>query len=266
VTAKGTLPTVVRLASAAAEKAAVELEQRRLHLTETNQATVWLVGLASTLLALTVASPDRVRNVVGSAYATVSILLLVTVIGGATVRVAAVWIAYFSEIELSELRLGLSGLGSTILDTQGPMKLAMHWTEADIVAKFQSNFDSDYSFLLKYQTPLDECRKLYEEAYERHKQDEHELILLLARGIGAFYGWTDLAIRDWAAARVARAVGETEGTESQQERLDKALAAVSRASRWLSRARVAHHIVFTMSAVAFVAAMYFVARGLYLAP
>ena len=258
-------PFVAGLAKVAAEKARLELERRRLFQSETNQTTVWLVGLASTLLALTVASPDRVRNVVGTAYATVAILLLVTVISGAVVRVGAVWISYFSEVQLSELRYAMDGLATKLAQPiQSDLKLSMNWSVEEIVAKFKSHFDSDYSFLLEHNTPIDRCRKMYQETYERHIELERDLVSLFGMALAAFEGWTDLERQNWEMEHRARAAGEFPHSESAAEtKVTVALAAAGLATKWLYRARIASDVTFTISAAAFVAAMFLVARGLY---
>jgi hypothetical protein len=201
------------------------------------QTAVWLVGLASTLLAATVVDPTKVRSALGMAYGPVISCLWTTIVAGVTYRVVAHLLAsnVLNRAVLLESRFVASVEAYTL---KTPDLLSNRWTGEEIVARIHEQFDLDYSFLLKYDTSIEKYREIYLEQYnsfERHSNDfasEHLALYAAAHDLNN---------------------DEPSATADPEKLRSKAklINSMSRAAMWL----------FLVCASAFVASMFLVAAA-----
>ena len=77
--------------------------------TDTGQAIVWLVGLASTLLVLAVASPDKVTSIARTHYVLLCSLLLATIGSGVLYRVLSLVALSYSRGLMLQFRTHMAG-------------------------------------------------------------------------------------------------------------------------------------------------------------
>ena len=159
----------VMLAEAFRDAAPKELEELQRSDGEVGQSVVWLVGLASTLLTLAIASPDRLKAVSGNMYSAIVGLLLATILAGVLSRVLSVRAGRQARSLLLHLEGYLVGYVFAQKAEQ-PLKLSDQWSEIEIVQKLEDEFGLNYEFLIEYKTPLEGCRDAYRAVYARRKE------------------------------------------------------------------------------------------------
>ena len=166
------------------------LEQfERVH-GDMGQAVVWLVGLASTLLVLAVANPEKVETIAGTHYVLLCGLLLSTIASGVLCRLLALWALGFGRAVMFHLGLYMAGyVAGSGHDHAEP--LSDQWDEQEIVRRLQDDFGLDYSFLHAYQVPLAEYRKSYKQQYELWEHHEAEGKESMAGLVGAHLGMNE---------------------------------------------------------------------------
>jgi hypothetical protein len=128
----------------------------------------WLVGLASTLLALAVASPERLTAVTGESYTLVTGLLLATVATGVCGRLVMLFATNRARVHALSLFGHFAGYlaGSDALEIDAPSDT---WDIQEIARRYAKNFPHlDSKWLIEYQVPLERARAAYRKQYELH--------------------------------------------------------------------------------------------------
>ncbi|OQW37786.1 MAG: hypothetical protein A4E19_12235 [Nitrospira sp. SG-bin1] len=205
------------------------------------QAVVWLVGLASTLLVLAVANPEKVETIAGAHYVLLCGLLLSTIASGVLCRLLALWALGFGRGVMFNLGSHMAGYVTGYgFDHVEP--LSDQWDEQEIVRRLQDDFGLDYSFLHAYQVPLAEYRNSYKRQYElweHHEADGKESMAVL---VGAHLGMSE---------KKAKRLFEPTNLTSIRTKayLFKGLS-------------IAAEVLLVVASASFVAAMFLVALGL----
>lgn len=229
------LPSLARIvATEALPKASEHLERTASDL---SQVVIWLVGLASSLLVLAVANPDRVMAIAGRDYQRLCSLLLAVVACGVLCRVLSLWSAAIGRMQIFNLGLHLAGFLAG-LGLERPDELDTCWDRAEIVARLRAFSGEDWDFLLKETVPIETCRKVYGVARGGWQDREKRGLAELTSVVAAFSGEKvkdDKAI-DYDVIRWKTIVGRI--------------------------VAIACGLLFLAMACAFVAAMFLVARGL----
>lgn len=214
--------------------------------TDFAQTSMWLVGLASTLLVLRVASPDRVSAVLGHRYHAVTIALMIAIASGVLCRLFNLWLAR----QVSALAGGFWGLTLGYVSNEGleiPEPLSEHWDEREIVRRLEADFSGlDYKFLLEYRVPLAGCQEAYRGIYRIWEEQEQATLDAFKKIVAAYAGYTD---------------GQTEAMS--QPVSDKTLARTRRHAMRVRRLGYVGPSLFTISALSFLVAMSLVACGLW---
>lgn len=106
---------------------------------DTGQAVVWLVGLASTLLVLAVASPDKVTSIAGTHYVMLCSLLLATIGSGVLYRVLSLVSLSYRRGLMLQFRTHMAGYVAAS-DGDQPEPLSDRWNEQEIVHRLRDDF------------------------------------------------------------------------------------------------------------------------------
>lgn len=218
---------------------ALELIERAHH--DVGQAVVWLVGLASTLLVLAVANPEKLQALAPRHYALLSGLLLATVVSGVASRLVALLAIAYGRGVLFGLSAQLAGYVEG-WSLEPPDDVSDTWTSAEIVERIARFSGADYGWLLEHNVSLEGCRRAYTGAHELWVRQESESLGRLQQVLGAHFGFNE--------EKSARLFDATDLAAARRKaRLSQGLALVS-------------GILLVVSAMAFVAAMSLVAAGL----
>lgn len=218
---------------------ALELVERAHN--DVGQVVVWLVGLASTLLVLAVANPEKVQAIAQGNYAVLSGLLLATVASGVASRLVALGAIAYGRGALFGLTAHLAGYVEG-WSLEQPDDLSEAWTATEIVERIGRFFGSDYGWLIEQQVSIEGCRRTYTGAHELWVRQEQESMTRLQQILGAHLG-----LSDEAAAKLFDATD---------------LASTRRKARVARVSAIVSGILLAVSAAAFVGAMYVVAAGL----
>jgi hypothetical protein len=217
------------------------LEQIERAHSDAGQAVVWLVGLASTLLVLAVANPDKVAVIAGPSYRLLCMLLLTTVAAGVLCRLLALWALAFGRGVLFSLGAHMTGYVAGY-GVEQPDDLSDRWDEKEIVRRLRDDFGSDYGFLLNYRVPVQGCREAYQGAHDLWKRHQAEGVEEMRRVLGAHLGLND--------RQIARLFESTDlGSVRTKAVLFKVLSVVA-------------GLLLVAASASFVAAMYVIAVGL----
>lgn len=153
------------------------------------QTIAWLVGLSSTLLALSLADPGRVKELLGPVFHLTVGGLLTSVISGVLYRIVSLVVS----ARRTQLMLGLENHLTGIRafdDVDVPSILDDEWDRAEIVRRLQDDFGVDYSFLVTYGTPIEGCREAYASQYKIVEEAHEENMAVIRRAVGAYCGLT----------------------------------------------------------------------------
>lgn len=125
------------------------------------QTVVWLVGLATGLLALFAAKPEMAAATGNTGRALIATLLAVVLLGVAQRLVRQV--AMDKERQISHMaHMHLWGMTEAFDD---PLPLQDWWDEAEILGALKEDFDLDYSFLQEKNAPLETYRDAFAHQY-----------------------------------------------------------------------------------------------------
>lgn len=206
--------------------------------------TTWLVGLSTTLLAVGAANPEQLRALLPTDYEYPVSCLLITIIAGVLYRVVDLWISqtvYDLATRLYGFFIGFASAPSIHIIPE----LDEDWDQAGIVRQIKKEFDMDYSFLLEEpHASIEQCRKAYQTLVDIDVRFEKGRMDALYDVASAHYGLSKSRVLP--------------------ERDPKA--ALEKTRRRASRFRILSQInngVFTISALSFVVAMGFIAKGLW---
>lgn len=218
-----------------------ELSEFQRATTEAGQTTVWLVGISSTLLFLSMLDPSRVAAVAGGRHGTFSFLILLTITAGVVHRLLSLWAVRRTSSQLLQLEGRLMGY-TMAARLEGPGEFSASWDENEIVRRLLAHFAVDYTSLLKYPVPLSWYQETYQTQLQQWKRNEDEGMQNLTAVVGAHLGLSEDETR-----RMFQGSG-----------LDQ----IRRRGRATRRIIAAASVMFLISATAFVAAMAIVALGL----
>jgi hypothetical protein len=210
------------------------------------QLETWLVGLASTLLALAVVSPDRARTATGGSYGTTAVLLLVTIAAGVLARLLGGWSTATMISSANRLHAEICGMEAGLREAKLPRELSEGWDEAEIVRRLQADLDVNYAFLLEHQVPLEKCREEYRIQYGMWQRYEKERL-------------------DKLKTAVANSLGLT---KSEADRAFVSATDEQMKGRWriAMAARIVAYIaagLLLAAGLAFIGAMFLIARGMW---
>ena len=233
----------VAIATLYRDGAPTALEQIERAHGDAGQAVVWLVGLASTLLVLAVANPDKVATIARVHYVALCGLLLATVASGVLCRLVALWALAFGRGVMVNLGAHMAGY-VTGYGLEQPDDLSDRWDEQEIVRRLRDDFGSDYGFLLEYRVPLVGCREAYQGAYDLWRRQQVESMESMAKIVGAHLGLSEES---------AKALFETTD-----------LASIRIKANLFKGLSIVAGVLLVVASATFVAAMYLVAQGLVL--
>jgi hypothetical protein len=208
---------------------------------DAGQAVVWLVGLASTLLVLAVANPDKVAAIAGPDYVALCGLLLTTVASGVLCRLVALWGLAFGRGVMFNLGAHMAGYVAGY-GLEEPDDLSHRWDEQEIVRRLRDDFGSDYTFLLEHRVPLAGCREAYQGAHDLWKRQQAGGTESMANILAAHFGLSE-----------KKANTLFQSTD---------LASIRRKAYLFKGLSIAAGVLLVLASASFVAAMYVVARGL----
>ena len=148
------------LRSVMAEALPTEMAEQRHADSQLGQTQVWIVGLSSTLLALTLVTPERLSTALGDGYSWWPILLLVAITSGVCSRLMTL---NASQLYLSNLRYAWGfvvggGAGERVTT---PPALSLTWSEEQIAERLQAEFSWDLSSIVGKGLPLANWQALY---------------------------------------------------------------------------------------------------------
>jgi lysylphosphatidylglycerol synthetase-like protein (DUF2156 family) len=164
-----------RLAASFAETVA-ELLPRTLEdaeklTNETVQITVWLVGLAGSLVAIIIAKPDFVTRLSTTSQRAFLLLLLATIVFSVLHRL----VLHISNRLLVYQTRQIQGqmLGFSIgFSDRGPRLLQSTWTREEIVRHLDTEFGLQYNFLNEHNSPLEMARQSYQAQWDHDQETE----------------------------------------------------------------------------------------------
>lgn len=231
----------VAIASLFRDSAPKLLEQVERAHGDAGQTVVWLVGLASTLLVLAVANPDRMFAIAGADYVLLCGLLLTTIVSGVLCRLAAMWGLAWGRGVLFNLATYMAGYVAGH-HLEQPDDLSDRWDEGEIVRRLRDDFGSDYGFLLQYRVPIAGCREAYQGAHDLWKSQQTEGMNSMGEALAAHLG-------------LSKRRGQMlfEPTD---------LALIRRRAYFFKGLSIVAGALLTVASVSFVAAMFVVALGL----
>lgn len=151
----------------------------------TVDVSVWLVGLATGVIAFLVGSDDAGEMLGQYSYQASLVLFAFVIFFGVAQRVL------FHIGELRKWPISLRLRGSLIgLTENTPLasKLQDHWSVNDIVDRLREDFGVNYSYLIEYNVPLERAREAYNGQLQIHREFEKEGIDNLAEILCAHYG------------------------------------------------------------------------------
>ena len=212
---------------------------------DASKAIVWVVGLASTLLVLGLSDAARVKQLLADDYKLAVACLLTAVIVGVTCRILSLWVGAIRTGLLLRFENYLVGYRAA-QDSHIPAKLSDSWDVAEIVRRLHVDFGVDYEYLLKYNTPIEECRNAYRSEYERSSRFDQNQMESLKAAVAAHNG---LTITETAALFESES-----GT---------ALRKVHRKATFVRVLNAFNACFFAITGAAFVTAMVYVARALW---
>jgi hypothetical protein len=121
----------------------------------------WLVGLSGSALALVVANPTYIQILNSQQRKSVIAALIAAVVFGVLhllLKQLATSIRYNLALRLHSYLAGyLVGVNMKPL----PSELDPSWDRGEIITRFRSEFDLDYSMLERFDVPLDRCQEAY---------------------------------------------------------------------------------------------------------
>jgi hypothetical protein len=164
-------------------------EEIRHQQANSSHVIVWIVGLASALLALAIGNPAVTEPLHVIWYNLTLGLALVAVFGGVIFRSIAMWEAS----ETAELNLAIYGILIGILGSKdlahanAPRK---SWTREQIVENLKTEFGVEVGRVLNPDAGHEELLAVYEEAYDRRIQIDDAVKLEIERYIQAHVGRT----------------------------------------------------------------------------
>ena len=142
---------------------------------ESMQASTWLVGLASGMVALLAAN----QGVVSALTRTERLVVLLLMLSCVTVGVLQRLLFWIAEQRHLNHFVGLQGylIGYIAAsNAQAPPILNPDWSVAQIVNHIKTYFDVDYSFLIEYQSPIEAARETYVGLYELEDKLDQEVL------------------------------------------------------------------------------------------
>lgn len=161
---------------------------------DAGQTVMWLVGLASTLVALNVAQPAQMARVLVPHERRFVILLLITIAAGVLCKILALWGVTLTAVQLANVGTYLTGFAAG-LKSFHPKALSDQWDRDDVIRMLQSEFGLDYSFLRTYKTPVEFCRQAYQAQFDIWTSSEAEMIEDVSKAV-YFYTGQRLALNN----------------------------------------------------------------------
>jgi hypothetical protein len=152
---------------------------------ETVQVVVWLVGLASALLALEATNRALLSGLSITGRFVATFLLVGVAVLGVLQRI----VYHIAEAKQRELILRLQGhLAGLTTNVDEPFELQQWWDRAEIIKQLLRGFDLHYDFLGQDDVPIEKCREIYSNHYDRWKSFESQRLNDFGELMGAFMG------------------------------------------------------------------------------
>jgi hypothetical protein len=157
---------------------------------EHTQFITWIIGIASTLIAVAATDPARLKHLFPAWYVTFAFLVL-AIACGVLYRILGLYVSRLRcdlDIWLYGFLLGTPAGAATYT----PAKLSPCWTKEDIAQKLISEFEIDNTDLLDDpEYTLEDFRKSYQESYEIYQESENTLWNRVHQAINAYRGLSD---------------------------------------------------------------------------
>jgi hypothetical protein len=155
------------------------------------QTGVWLVGLASALLALFVSNRGKVPFVSPGEAKWMVVLLGVSVVAGVGHRI----ILLIASAQEYNARVALLGwLRASQMDVDVAQPLDDSWTNEEIVSRLKNHYELDYEFLLKSPSAKEEIRKVYSQVHSSWEKIDRDRLGVLTNQLGKWAGWSDAEV------------------------------------------------------------------------
>jgi hypothetical protein len=203
--------------------------------TDTAQAAVWIVGLASAIVVATLANAEA-RRVLGPQLDVTVASLFICVVSGVAYRLMGVWLAPRVQVHFATALGAMQGYAAGA-DTVAYPELSETWDRSQIVKQLGEHFEVDYSFLLTYNAPLDECKRIYRSVRARRQAFEDDAAEQVRQVVLAFTDQSELVAPDLHKAR--------------------------RRTRWFKRSAYFGAALFSVCALSFAWALFLIARAVW---
>jgi hypothetical protein len=203
---------------------------------ESVHITVWLVGLAGSLVAVLVARPESVARLSIPAQRYLLLLLLSTIVCAVVHRVL-LHFCHRLAIALNESVLGHAHGYVAVWTVEEAESLNASWTREQIVQRLETEFGMNYRFLIELDATLDQCRDAYKSQFELQQRLDHEAFLSVA---------DMLAAHDGKSFEEGRAIASRPTSDALEKIRKRAVTA--------RRLSMAASVFFTLSSLSFVGA------------
>jgi len=155
------------------------------------QTGVWLVGLASALLALFVSNRDKVPFVSTVEAKWIVALLGFSILCGVAHRI----ILLIASAQEYNARVGFLGwLRGIQMNVEIAQPLDESWTNDEILARLKNHYELDYGFLLKSPSAKEELHQVYSQVYASWAKIDRDFLLELMKKMGEWLGWSDAEV------------------------------------------------------------------------
>jgi hypothetical protein len=152
------------------------------------QTGVWLVGLASALLALFVSNREKVPFVSSVEAKWMVVMLGFSVLAGVGHRI----ILLIASAQEYGARVGFLGwLRGSQMVVEVAQPLDDSWTNQDILSRLKNHYELDYEFLLKSPSATEEIRRVYSQVHSSWQKIDMDRLGELTKQVGKWQGWTE---------------------------------------------------------------------------
>ncbi len=210
------------------------------------QTSMWLVGLASTMLLFCAANPSKVDQIFFGLTRFGVAFLMVTVVAGVLNRLLRVWVGRRISRSLRHLHGHFAGFMAAE-HIEEPDELSDRWTREEIVLRLRETFDVDYGWLEKYNVALPDCQQCYRDQYSIWERFNGQRLEGIKKILAAYMGLSN--------CQVEKMFGPT---------TDADLAKSKCAARFSSLLWMLSMGLFLIAACAFLLAVTLFSRGLWI--
>jgi hypothetical protein len=173
------------------------------------QTGVWLVGLASAMLALFVSNRDKVAFVSNIEADWIVSLLGFSVLAGVAQRI----VLLIGSAQEYNARIGfMSWLRASEISVNLAEPLSQEWSNDEILRRLKEHYELDYTFLLTFPSPEEQLRQAYAQVHSSWEKLDRDRLHSLFSALGAWAGWTEAEVSTRTAAAASFESSPTRST------------------------------------------------------